>query len=246
MKAFQNGLAKPLDPFSIKSLPKWHPYRALITLSFRYQEWLAAVKFHTYQLPRVSPQILQPGHECNPARNTAVSAEQFVVLSQCLAETESLPFPCVEIGSYRGVTTTFMASHTKRKVIAIDPFIGWGGCDEDMRICLANTRPHQNVCHIRMTSGSAAAEIAQASFVFIDAVHDYANVRHDLAVYSRKIVSLGIVALHDTDNPSFAGTRRAVFEFLSNVRSFQLLYHVKDLTVLRNVMRPQHQSVKSG
>ena len=66
--------------------------------------------------------------------------------------------------------------------------------------------------------------------MFIDAVHDYANTSFDLEVWSSLSIPGGLIALHDTDNPSFAGTRRAAWE---GQKTMDLYAHVNDLVILR-------------
>ena len=69
-----------------------------------------------------------------------------------------------------------------------------------------------------------------ASFLFIDAVHDYVNTAFDIATWSPLLVPGGILALHDTDQEIFAGTRRAAFETLGHDH-FELLAHPSNLTL---------------
>jgi hypothetical protein len=66
--------------------------------------------------------------------------------------------------------------------------------------------------------------------MFIDAVHDYANTRFDIAAWRPLVVPGGIIALHDVDQPGFAGTRRAAAELLS---ACPLFAHVDNLAAFR-------------
>ena len=108
----------------------------------------------------------------------------------------------VEIGSYRGETTRCMAQATSRHVFAIDPYIGYGGANEDYRRFKSRTDDLPAVTHLKATSGFAARawKGVPISLLFIDAVHDYVNVRHDFSVWANLVVGGGIVAFHDTDN----------------------------------------------
>ena len=67
----------------------------------------------------------------------------------------------------------------------------------------------KNVTLLRKTSGEAARSwnAGEPSLVFIDAVYDYVNVTHDIEVWSPKLADGGILALHDTDDRRFSGTR---------------------------------------
>ncbi len=147
--------------------------------------------------------------------NTAVTPVQMQHLLYALSATENLKDTVVvEVGCYRGVTTKFLANSTSRKVIAVDPYIGYGGSDEDYRHFQNNIAGLPNVIHERVTSGEAVRtwQHGPVSLVFIDAVHDYVNTAFDIQAWSLLTVNGGILAMHDTDCAAFAGTRKAVFE----------------------------------
>jgi len=102
-----------------------------------------------------------------------------------LNNTKNLGGPVVEIGSYRGATTKCMALATSRDIICADPFIGYGGVDNDLRTFQQQVGDLTNVKHLRMTSGSARRNFLQnsTSFVFIDAVHDYVDTTFDIEAW---------------------------------------------------------------
>ena len=224
------------DPFTLKRLQHWDPRRLFPTLCFQYHDWRARRLFARCALPRLEPKNIGAGQALS---DTSVTAQQYAVLGSCLRETAHLSEPCVEIGSFRGTTTRFLALHTARNVIAIDPFFGWGGCEADMAAFRRKTSDLARVTHLRLTSGEAALKVSRASFVFVDAVHDYANVRFDVGTYSQKLVTGGIVALHDADYLEFAGARLAIHEFLESHSEFSLLFHVHDLVAFQRSMHRQ-------
>jgi predicted O-methyltransferase YrrM len=214
------------DPFALKSRAKWHPVRAAYTAYARGQEIAARARFGEYALPLTVPGT---GRELP---DTAVTSLQVDCLLKALAATEHLSGTAVvEIGAYRGATSKLLAAKTTRPFIAVDPFIGYGGWETDMAALHAATRDLANVKHLRQTSGQAAREWAgpSISFVFIDAVHDYVNTRHDLEAWAALMVPGGLIAAHDTDNLQFAGTRRAVYEAS---KRFGVYLHAHDLTIL--------------
>jgi predicted O-methyltransferase YrrM len=221
-----------IDPFTLKSLRYRHPKRALYTLWFRYQDWQARRRYARYALPlKPPPEGAAPPA---PAGDTAVTPEQYGCLWAALRTTEHLTDTwVVEVGAYRGMTTRYLAKHTARPVVAIDPFIGYGGNLEDLAMFRAATAGLPNVTHRRATSGQSRAEWTDGrsvSLIFIDAVHDYANTRFDIASWLPVVAPGGIIALHDVDQRCFAGTRRAAAELLSG---YPLFAHVDNLAAFR-------------
>ncbi len=119
-----------------------------------------------------------------------------------------------------------------RTVFAVDPFRGYGGDESDFELFCLNTQGLDNVKHLRLSSGDAFRgwQYGPVALVFIDAVHDYPNTRFDLEAWGSLLSPGGIIAAHDTDNPGFAGTRRAVFE--ATKRGYDILAHPPNLTIL--------------
>jgi predicted O-methyltransferase YrrM len=117
-------------------------------------------------------------------------------------------------------------------VYAVDPFMGYGGSEEDYAIFQKRCDDVPNIVHIRKPSGEGARELTgkPISFVFIDAVHDYANVLFDGSVWFDILRPGGLIAFHDVDEVVFAGTRRAVREI---ARRAELESHVSGLIILR-------------
>jgi predicted O-methyltransferase YrrM len=218
------------DPFFIKKYPKWYPQRLIFTLQARLIEREAQSNFEKYALPELIIPDLPTSPNLDYA-NTAVTPIQMQHLLCALAATEHLKDTViVELGAYRGITTQSLASATSRQVVAIDPYIGYGGSEEDYQIFKSNTENTQNIIHERKSSGEAARDwnYGPISFVFIDALHDYVNTAFDIQTWSPRIVKGGILACHDTDEESFPGTRKAVFEFANLAERFA---HPENLTI---------------
>ncbi|WP_017719600.1 hypothetical protein [Kamptonema formosum] len=121
------------DPFAIKQYYKWHLKRLAFTAKARLIEWEARRNFQKYALPeKVIPNL--PSAPDADYSNTAVTPVQMQHLLHALSATEHLKDTVVvEVGCYRGVTTKILANSTSRKVIAVAPYIGYGGSDEDYR-----------------------------------------------------------------------------------------------------------------
>ncbi len=231
-----------LDPFSLKGYPRWHPSRLLPTVVWRLVELEARVFFERYQLPRKEIGLLPTVGEFD-GQDTAVTEEQAKYLVLAVRETERLTGTViVEVGSFRGIMTRLLARATTRTVAAVDPFMGYGGCAEDLGVFRRNTSDLANMVHVARTSGQALAEWEQGpvGMVFIDGVHDWANTRFDVRGWSRHVLDGGLIALHDTDTRHFAGTRKAVYDFSARR---ELFAHVEGLTILR---RPRPQAVSHG
>jgi predicted O-methyltransferase YrrM len=219
-----------IDPYLIKRLPKVHHKRLLYTLWARSAERYSRYFFQEYELPE---QILP----CLPAapnatwEETQVTPEQARYLLWALQHTNELTGCVVEVGSWRGVTTAYLANSTGATVVAIDPWIGDKN-EVNWRSFLSRTASCSNVVCQRKPFGQAVREWTHGPvrFIFIDAAHDYANVAHDLAAVRRLVMPGGIVALHDTDNPQFSGCRRAVYEA---AECFELAAHIPNLVLLR-------------
>lgn len=219
------------DPFAIKKYPKWHPLRLAFTAKARLIEQEARWNFQKYALPEKIISNLPPPPDTDYL-NTAVTPVQMQHLLYGLLATEHLTDTVVvEVGSCRGVTTQVIASATSRKVIAVDPYIGYGGSDEDYRQFQSNIAGLPNVIHEPVSSGEAARtwKHGSVSFVFIDALHDYVNTAFDIEAWSSLTVKGGILAMHDTDQYGFAGTRKAVFE--ASYKAPQVA-HPSNLTVI--------------
>lgn len=223
-----------LDPFSIKSYSKISPKRLVFTARARALDYASKRNFDAYEISRKVLLDLPEIPDGIEWSDTSVTHEQMCHLLAALHATEASSGCVIELGSYRGVTAACLATHTKRKVVVVDPFLGgWGSTNEDYDIFQKRTRHISNLAHERATSGSAATGWSHgaASLIFVDAVHDYVNTSFDIAVWWPKLERGGIIAFHDTDDRAFAGTRRAVYELYE--RGAELYAHVHNLTMLR-------------
>jgi predicted O-methyltransferase YrrM len=221
------------DPFAIKRLPKWHPRRLAFKSQTMRIEWESRRRYHRYALPEKLLANLPELPDSIDWQNTSVTPLQMQHLLHALALTESFAGTVVvEVGSYRGETTRCLARASSRTVVAVDPYSGYGGAEAELDHFQQRIAGLDNVVLERITSGAAARQWPHGpvSFLFIDAVHDYVNTSFDIGTWSPLLVPGGILALHDTDQEVFAGTRRAAFEAHSEDR-FELLAHPSNLTL---------------
>jgi predicted O-methyltransferase YrrM len=135
----------------------------------------------------------------------------------------------VEVGSWQGKAASFMAveiinSNKNIKLCCVDTWEGSIEHKEENIIVnkelyntfLKNIEPVKHVITpIKMASVDAARTFEDNSldFVFIDAAHDYENVRADLTAWYPKVKPGGMLAGHDHTWP---GVVKAVNEFVTN------------------------------
>lgn len=133
----------------------------------------------------------------------------------------------VEVGSWKGRSAVFMAVEiiNSGKNIMVDCIDTWEGSLEHSTIpevinkTLYETflKNIQSVRHIinpvRLASVQASELYADASldFVFLDASHEYADIRHDILCWMPKVKAGGAFAGHDV---YFSGVNAALKELL--------------------------------
>jgi predicted O-methyltransferase YrrM len=220
-----------VDPFALKRFPKVHPVR----LAFTIWGWLidrySGLRFESYSLPIVPFPDALPDAPQADWNDTQVTPEQARNLLRALHLVDHLSGCIVEVGSWRGVTTSYLAAETPEPVLGIDPFIGPEN-EKNLRVFERRTQPLPNVSLIRNPFGAALKDWkhGHAKFAFIDGSHNYGNVSHDIEAVQEIMQPGGIIALHDTDNPTYPGCRKAVYE---TQNCFDLVAHVPNLTIFR-------------
>jgi predicted O-methyltransferase YrrM len=222
------------DPFAVKRFPKSHPYRVAFTLRARLVDKMSQLLYRRYLLPQRHLDDLPMLPDID-FHDTAVTPVQAQHLLAALASSENQRDTCVvEVGCWAGVTTRLLARNTTRKLYAVDPYLSKGETSPALERFRMRTAGLCGVTHIQKTSGEAALNWEQepVSMVFIDAVHDYYNVRFDIEAWGRLLLPNGFIAVHDTDQRCFAGARRAVFEASSY---YALFAHPDNLTIFRKI-----------
>jgi predicted O-methyltransferase YrrM len=145
----------------------------------------------------------------------------------------------VEVGSWRGRSTTYLAVNivNSGKKIRLDAIDTWrGSVDEEVHQkdpsvindtlydeFLKNIEPVKHiVTPIRMVSQEAVKLYDDESldFVMIDAGHDYESVRADIEAYMKKVRKGGMIA-GDDHSHYFPGVQRAVSELVPNAHVFE-------------------------
>lgn len=123
----------------------------------------------------------------------------------------------VEVGSWKGKSICYLADRLadlqkSTDVIAVDTFQGdpGTGAQDVWEDFLRNTES-RDISHIATDSVCAAKRFSDHHFdgVFIDAAHDYENVKADIAAWLPKVRPGGFFGGHDIDSPAVL---RAVME----------------------------------
>jgi predicted O-methyltransferase YrrM len=117
----------------------------------------------------------------------------------------------VEVGAWKGASTSYLAVEAQHKKIRIDVVDTWSGSQEHKDISdirenslfetfIDNLRPVINLINpIRTDSVSASKMYAEESLdaVFIDADHRYESVKADILAWMPRVKNGGILAGHD-------------------------------------------------
>lgn len=148
-----------------------------------------------------------------------------------LASISSLRGDIIEIGSWQGKSTCFLASSCKNFsngiVHTIDPFTGNPGKEKQYKIkrndlgdlregFIKNIESRGLENYIKlygMTSEKAFSQMknVRARLIFIDGNHDYEYVKSDIKNFSQLLLNHGIIVLDDYKN-TFPGVVRAASE----------------------------------
>src|SRR5262245_22680413 len=162
----------------------------------------------------------------------------------------------VEIGSFMGRSTSFLAAGSKmagrEKVVAVDHFRGstehqagqhfanptliqFGTTFHRFQENLRRVNLDDYVTPIRASSGEAVREWqAPIRLLFIDGDHEYESVRNDFEAWSRFVVPHGLVCMHDVSNCE--SIARYYKEILRNQTAFREVATVVSMKVLEKTM----------
>jgi predicted O-methyltransferase YrrM len=123
----------------------------------------------------------------------------------------------VEIGSFSGVSSELFALHCK-KIHCVDFWSEYWEIDASKLIFAEEQFDsllprYSNITKIKQSSESASLlfEDKSLDFVYIDAAHDYENVKKDILLWLPKVKPGGYIAGHDIVLPGVAAAVGEIF-----------------------------------
>lgn len=153
----------------------------------------------------------------------------------------------VEIGSWKGKSTTYLANGSEAgnnvPIYAIDPHIGspenqvdgpvW--TFDEFQNNIKQSPASKLVTPLVKTSEAAAAEITEpVEVIFIDGAHEYEMVALDFDLWFDKVIDGGWMAFHDTTY-SWEGPRRLVAERVYTSNRFRHARYAGTITYAQKV-----------
>lgn len=149
-----------------------------------------------------------------------------------LAEQAQTCQMIIEVGCWKGRSTLALADNTTGRVYAVDHWRGTpgdphlkevgrlGGPSGLYDTFRRNLRGRDQVIMRPMDASQAALSFApqSADLVFIDAGHEYLDVKHDIETYRPIVKPGGILCGHDYGSEQHRGVTQAVNELLPDVQ----------------------------
>ena len=137
----------------------------------------------------------------------------------------------LEIGSYRGLSAWCMA-HCAKSIMCIDTFRAWSNGQTQNSIeeglttldaFLQATAQFKNVDHFVGTSMEAKSAKLRRRYdmIFLDANHEYEEVKKDIRVWWPRLWPGGVLALHDYGHDHYPGVKRAADEMFGDLGEYR-------------------------
>ena len=139
-------------------------------------------------------------------------AEELEYIAVCAARSKLI----AEVGCYKGRSGRAWGDNTQGIVFCIDIWRDGGELEFDR-----NLADLSGIVKVKMDSRRAAGALAKAGLIFdmifLDADHDYDNIRADILAWRPLLRDGGILAGHDYQ-PAFPGVIQAVQELVPKFR----------------------------
>ena len=139
----------------------------------------------------------------------------------------------IEVGCFVGLSTVFFAERCER-VIAIDTFDALiresylgekhkEAAQDQLKTFKENTKDFNNILALKMTSEEASKLPIEADLIYIDAAHDYENVKKDMGLWLPKANK---VLCGDDYTDRWPGVKKAVNESGLNINKNQRVWYM--------------------
>jgi predicted O-methyltransferase YrrM len=158
------------------------------------------------------PRILNALHKVRLADATSQTNEPEL---NALARYATGRHTGVEIGTYQGVSAARIVASLAPDglLFCVDPWPGGkNGEDPNYKICLRHLRRtgvYRKIRIVRAFSSNAAKVVPEAiDFAFIDGDHSWSGIETDWHLVAPRLISGGIVCLHDTAIPAAESWRK--------------------------------------
>ena len=161
----------------------------------------------------------------------------------------------VEIGSWKGRSTTWLASGARLAghcVYAIDPHhrsreYPDAETEDEFLANLARNGLASVVEPLIMTSEEAAARVAgPIELLFIDGDHSYEAVRRDAELWLPRLIDGGTVMFHDVATAAYSGPRRVVRDMVCRSALFHRIGRVGSMVVAQRTGRRSPRAAAWG
>jgi len=166
---------------------------------------------------------------------TASMEEKIALYCLSLYATKFIKKPIIEIGSYKGCSTLFIAkgvkhSGRKNKVFSIDPHFGtWSSFQKT----ITEGQVKKIIFSIKDKSQHVIKKFSKRiSMLFIDGSHEYEDVRGDFLSWSPLIVKGGFLLFHDIYCP---GVKKTIDLHVKKDKAFKLIYKIQKLSIFEKI-----------
>jgi predicted O-methyltransferase YrrM len=161
-----------------------------------------------------------------------------------LASTMQTPAVILEIGSYKGKSTAWLAEAARRnsrRMVTIDPHMA-----DSLQTFLGVVKEFEieEVATIHRTLSHEIGEkwTDPIGFLWVDGSHEYAGVRQDVIDFAPHVVPGAYVVFDDANNPKLPGVRQAIQETIARDPAFAFVGQLRQLGVFRKIAPPASAS----
>ncbi len=195
----------------------------------RLENALSALDKHRLKLPKLSLSAYFPTFKERPVTVHEVPTGPWsspigdvLLLAKIVACAQ--PKKLMEVGSFRGYTALTLARHMgdEAKLVTVDRYPDHGEAYRDTEIA---SRIERRVTPIEPGAFSQD-EPGSYDFIFLDAGHQYEEVRNDTGILLPLLAPTGLFLWHDYANWGRFSRYNGVPEFLHHLATSCTVYHV--------------------